>query len=171
MNYEMGLQALKNFAQGTEEWYIEEFLSYERRLRHILREIRIYGTSSDSEQNLSRVLGGLNRLAMEQMGISFNDLCVKQLKEPPKGTSWLREHQDRLYSLLVMHFNVEELKEVCFHLGIEYEDILGEARRDKMRELILYVQRANRVDDLIQECQRQRPNVSGWRSLTDRAAP
>ncbi len=64
-----------------------------------------------------------------------------------------------LQNLLIAHFDEEELRELCFQLRINYDDLRGEGRRGKMRELILYCQRADRLDDLISVCVQERPSA------------
>jgi len=63
------------------------------------------------------------------------------------------------YQLLKTHFNKSELRELCFELGIDYEDLLGQRKRDLVRELILYCQRRGQLPRLLQVCGQKRPNV------------
>lgn len=57
------------------------------------------------------------------------------------------------------HFNVEELKNLCQDMNIIYENLAGEGREGQVRELIAYCERHGRLDTLIAECKRRRPNV------------
>lgn len=57
-------------------------------------------------------------------------------------------------------FNESELQEICFELGVNYEDLSEGGRAGKARELILFVERRQSVEELIAICHRMRPNYS-----------
>lgn len=56
-------------------------------------------------------------------------------------------------------FNESELQTLSFELNVNYEDLNGRTYRDKLRELITYLQRRQRLPDLLNACQQQRPRV------------
>ncbi|KAA3664256.1 MAG: hypothetical protein DWQ04_06660 [Chloroflexi bacterium] len=60
---------------------------------------------------------------------------------------------------LVEHFNSAELRELCFQLDVDYEIINGENKIDKARELLTYLQRRNRMTDLVAYCQQERGHI------------
>lgn len=85
MDYERGLDTLKQLAQDT-DWYAD-FALQEARLRENLRDERRYGPSEQTRRDRTRIVDQLNALALEHLGISFNDLCLGQtppLQSPPK---------------------------------------------------------------------------------------
>lgn len=47
----------------------------------------------------------------------------------------------RLHQVLQARFDREELRTLCFDLGISYDDLRGEGRSAKARELVLYMSR------------------------------
>lgn len=61
---------------------------------------------------------------------------------------------------LVNDFNSSELQELCFQLNVDYEIINGENKLDKARELLTYLKRRNRVEELISYCQQERPQTN-----------
>jgi hypothetical protein len=63
-----------------------------------------------------------------------------------------------LLKLLSDGFNLSELKDLSFRLGVDYENLAGEGKQDKARELILYMQRNGRVLELVALCDQIRPN-------------
>ena len=67
---------------------------------------------------------------------------------------------------LVGHYNEEELRTLCFDVGIDYDDLPGRSRNDKARELLAHLDRVGRVADLIQRCEKERPNVP-WREIAE----
>ncbi|MCB9420751.1 MAG: hypothetical protein H6667_13170 [Ardenticatenaceae bacterium] len=60
---------------------------------------------------------------------------------------------------LVEYFNNSELQELCFQLDVDYEIINGENKLDKARELLTYLNRRNRMPELVAYCQRERPSI------------
>jgi hypothetical protein len=70
--------------------------------------------------------------------------------------------QDYLAELLQnvkSDYNEQELRELCFELGIDYDDLPGPARKDKCRELIGLLKRQKRLPEFIQLCRNKRPNT------------
>jgi V8-like Glu-specific endopeptidase len=68
-------------------------------------------------------------------------------------------HLTTIHQLLLQHFDEQELIDICFGLGITYEDLPPGARSSKARELILYVQRRGRLDDLRTVVSQKRPHA------------
>jgi len=57
-------------------------------------------------------------------------------------------------------FNEGELRDLCFDLGLDYDDLPGAAKKDKARELVAHYHRRARVGELVQACLRLRPGES-----------
>jgi hypothetical protein len=71
-------------------------------------------------------------------------------------------NQEKLLKLITGHFSLDELRTVGFNLGIELDDLRGEGRTAKARELILYMsRRPNGLAMLVNEIRAERPN-SPW---------
>ncbi len=66
----------------------------------------------------------------------------------------------RLYQLLDKTFSLEELRTLCFSLGIEFDDLTGDGKGAKTRELVMYMHRRGRIADLIAKAKQERPHVS-----------
>lgn len=60
---------------------------------------------------------------------------------------------------MVESFSLAELRLVCSDLDIEYENVPGDTRETKVNELIEYVRRRGRVQDLVAVVQEARPNL------------
>jgi len=56
-------------------------------------------------------------------------------------------------------FGIEDLRTICFDLSIDFDNLRGEAKVDKIRELIIFVERSGRLRELIEICRRMRPNA------------
>jgi hypothetical protein len=65
----------------------------------------------------------------------------------------------QLLQVLVRYYNEGELRTLCFDLGIDYENLGGEGKADKARELVLYGQRYGRLDSIIDYIRRTRPHL------------
>lgn len=60
---------------------------------------------------------------------------------------------------LVEYFDLGELKTLCFDLGMDYDELAGETKSDKARELVKTAYRNGRVPDVVHRCEEARPNV------------
>jgi hypothetical protein len=54
-----------------------------------------------------------------------------------------------LREFIVQHFDLEELRTLCFDLHVEYDDLRGEGRVAKVRELVALMERLGRLVDLV----------------------
>jgi hypothetical protein len=72
--------------------------------------------------------------------------------------------------LIVKHFDMQELMQLCFDIGVMWDLLPGDALDAKARELVLKMERENRIYKLIGECEKARPNVD-WPSPWDVNAP
>jgi hypothetical protein len=64
-----------------------------------------------------------------------------------------------LYRRLIDHFNEEELRDLCFHLDVDYDDLPGAGKAGKARELVTYHERRGTLPALVEVCRQLRPNV------------
>ena len=71
----------------------------------------------------------------------------------------LPEYVTQLRQILVEYFDEGELKTLCFDLGIDYESLPGAGKANKARDLVAYVQRHGRLQELILKGKVERP----WR--------
>ncbi|MBK9091830.1 MAG: hypothetical protein IPM84_03460 [Anaerolineae bacterium] len=87
-DYEYGLDQLRGMiSQSREEK--SEFSTLEDRLIIVLRDIRLFGPSSDARTEQSRVVHSLNQLAKE-LGSekSFTDLCKRPHHANKRRSDW-----------------------------------------------------------------------------------
>lgn len=64
------------------------------------------------------------------------------------------------------HFNLEEIRVLCFELNINYDDLPGEVRSAKIRELVLYLERRGMIPELLDVLTRYRPTID-WDSFVN----
>ena len=64
-----------------------------------------------------------------------------------------------LRELIAKHFDLEEIKVLCFDLNVDYEDLTGEKKAGKTMSLVLYFDRRDNLSGLIQKLRKERPRV------------
>jgi hypothetical protein len=65
-----------------------------------------------------------------------------------------------LREILSDRFNLDELRTLCFDLHIEFENLGGETKRAKAREIVAYCERAGRLDVLVAAVRKLRPDLN-----------
>ena len=66
----------------------------------------------------------------------------------------------RLHMMIDDHFDKDELQTLCFDMGVNYDDLSGENKSGKARELIAYCERRDKIPDLVARCKKLRPTAS-----------
>lgn len=79
MNYRKGLITIKKLIVNTEAQ--EKFLVLESSLLENLENEDLFGTSQQIRSDRARIVLQLNRLAMDNFEVSFNDLCEQKSSE------------------------------------------------------------------------------------------
>ena len=74
-----------------------------------------------------------------------------------------REERNELRLLLDKHFDDGELHDLCFELEIEYENLPGAAKKDRVRALVSYCERHVCLEELLAACHHLRPKAD-WPS-------
>jgi len=65
----------------------------------------------------------------------------------------------QLRQLLDRYFILDEFKTLCFDLSVDYDNVPGETKTAKIRELLLVLGRHGRLPHLITILQQERPDV------------
>ena len=73
--------------------------------------------------------------------------------------------EQKLFEMINKHFDEEELRDLCFYLKIDFENLRSDRKYGKVRELILHCIRADCLEELAEVCQKFRPNVD-WTEFT-----
>ena len=66
----------------------------------------------------------------------------------------------KVLELIRQHFSDDELRDLCYRLGVNYEDLPAAGKAGKARELVDYAERHGLVSDLVATCRRLRPKVA-----------
>ena len=64
-----------------------------------------------------------------------------------------------LHRLTDQHFDVEELRTLCHELGVDYDNLRGEGKTAKARELVRFMERHGRLSELADAIRRARPRL------------
>lgn len=67
---------------------------------------------------------------------------------------------NKLLQSLIELFSEQELRDLCFELRLDYENLEGSAKKDKARELINYFFRRRRLNVLITVFREHRPHIT-----------
>jgi hypothetical protein len=78
-----------------------------------------------------------------------------------------RKYLSKLRQMLAEYFSEGDLRTLCFDLGMDYDDLPGQGKANKARELVAYLDRRGRIPELVGMCQELRPNVA-WGESRDR---
>lgn len=66
----------------------------------------------------------------------------------------------QIQMILASRLDLEELKTLCFRLGINFDNLRGEGLEGKARELAAFFQRRQQISDLVQAIQSYRPDIT-----------
>ncbi len=66
--------------------------------------------------------------------------------------------------LINNHFNLDELAQLCFTLGIDFEELAGRTKTGKVQALILFCKTSSRLPALLEACQKQRSGIA-WQEV------
>ena len=73
--------------------------------------------------------------------------------------------QAQIRDLIHRHFDLEQFRDLCFRLGVSYDDLRGENLPGRILDLVLRLNRERRLDDLLTFCAHLRPAVE-WPDLS-----
>ncbi len=93
-----------------------------------------------------------------------------QRTDPDSEETVLRQKiLTELRQILATRFGASELRTLCFDLGMDYDDLPDEGKAAKARELVIHLERRNRISELVRAGKRLRPDIA-WETLRQ-AAP
>ncbi len=75
-------------------------------------------------------------------------------------------HLKQFLDLLDEHFNLEEFRTLCLTLDVKYDNLGGEGKIHKARELLTYLERRGRLFELVRLVKKERPKVP-WPTQKD----
>lgn len=129
------------------------------------QSITITELSYISRQGHKNAGGFYIPLLVREIAATTDDLQSTQLGvNGNKDEVGQKKITQALFFAISHRFNIEELKTLCFSLGVDFDDIVGEGKAGKIRELVLYCQRHDKLEELVNQCSQWRPNYT-WPEL------
>ncbi len=133
----------------------------------------------NNQQFLNEGLALLAQVNSHQRVVSGQTAVVQRLHQTPQLIATLiaqrpsnsdPDHANlvKLFQKVDRHFDDSELQDLCFQLGIDYEDLSGSSKRDKARELMMRLDRYGRLPDLLMLVSQLRPKVT-WQDSPQQA--
>ena len=134
---------------------------YERRLAELMEELEAVYVQLGQELNeanklkLKRQADGLEQeiATLEEQLQQFNTSSVAHADPEPLV---------RLVDQINRYFNLREVRDLCFRLGIDYEDLGGEGKSGQVRELVMVIERNGRLPQLLTLLKKLRDHVN-WK--------
>ncbi|MEM8856887.1 MAG: effector-associated domain EAD1-containing protein [Chloroflexota bacterium] len=74
------------------------------------------------------------------------------------------DNKRQLRRALGAAFNTDEFKTLCVDLGVDYDNLAGNNKAGRIRELVDLLDRDDRISDLVEAAERERPN-GNWREM------
>jgi len=95
-----------------------------------------------------------------QISVNQANVAGGNIAAPGSGsasaTGWT---PTQLREILASRFDLEELRTLCFDLGRDWDDLGGDTKGRKALELIGYMQRHDRLPELVAAIRRKRPDI------------
>lgn len=113
-------------------------------------------SNNDLDYVVSQILDVIGTPAAHDPSLTSRTTTSVPTKRQPIG----QVNPIRLREAIINGFNVSELQDLAFYLGISYEDLGGSGKSDKVRELIGYLQRRGRLADLVSYVRQERPHLT-----------
>lgn len=149
------VEALQGHAEATAE------------LAAVVRELQGQAANSSHTANVSGnaqvgtlIVGDVHG-GLTTGPISFGARPQGQADAGGAAAATAGSDQQALRELIGRLFNDSEIRDLCFDLGIEYENLGGSSKADKVRELITFAARDGRTADLLAAVKKRRPRAFG----------
>ncbi|NJN54486.1 MAG: hypothetical protein HC804_06875 [Anaerolineae bacterium] len=93
----------------------------------------------------------------------------QQGKQKPTRTAVRRNHrvESRLGDGIEETFNEQELSELAYELGVDYEALLGEGKRGRIRAFVGHFARRGFLEILVNQLAQERPHFDWHAALLD----
>ena len=85
---------------------------------------------------------------------------VQVAREVPAERTSERKLLAGLRQILVSRLDEGELRTLCFDLGVDYDNLPGEGKANKARELVIYLEHRNRIGALVETGKSLRPDIA-----------
>lgn len=122
-------------------------------------DIADFTDPAEREMQMKRLLRALSKPAEVAAPRPTAAPGAESATRPPAAKALEQVDRTKLRQVLADYFNEEELRDLCFELGIDYENLAGSTKSGKARELVAYCERHMRIGELAAACYRLRPQA------------
>jgi hypothetical protein len=131
--------------------------AYIKRTRNI-GDFRQWEEDEQYKKSLQKLL---HDLKTEQTAPTPVPILSQRPNKPLSDSVILDEQRIRIKNLLYSYFNESELRDLAFDLNVDYDDLIGQTRQDKARELIMYFERhrPGGIQTLAEYIRSRRPQI------------
>lgn len=70
------------------------------------------------------------------------------------------------YEQMRNKMNLDKIRDLCFELNIDFEELTGETKFEKIIDLIIYIRNSNKFSELIECGKKYHPYIS-WQAIND----
>lgn len=106
-------------------------------------------------------IGNIADTITHTMQVSREQIDTTRSEEDSKE---FKDQRLKLRHVLTNYFNDSELRNLCFELNIDYENLHGQGKIDRVIDLVMYAERHGRTIELVTQCRRLRPHID-WQNL------
>ena len=111
----------------------------------------------NGEERLKQVIGQMRGRPSLVEG-SVEAVVLSELRRIGRQVAGLEQMiLARLYLTVEGQFNEAEFQNLCFRLGVDYENLGGQGKAARVQALISYLHRQGRIGDLIEVVKEMRP--------------
>jgi hypothetical protein len=100
------------------------------------------------------------RLLRDLRAVDAQKAVEPAIAPPQAGIELTVEYRAMLGENLEKWFDIAELRDLCFDIGVQYESLKGETKPNRARELVAYCERRQIIPHLVAKCEKLRPKVS-----------
>lgn len=108
------------------------------------------------ENQISASTSDLNDTPLNDADITELSISLP-VDNPQKSTT---EQKSTLHKQMIDSFDDEDIRKICFELNVVYENLSGDILSAKIRALITYMDNRGRLEELVDICQQERPNLT-----------
>lgn len=127
-------------------------------LRHVAQSMAKRAMKARSTKVVIPIYINLKELERHERVMSDQSYAMA----PDAISESFRQRVVRLHELLVRRLSEDELRELCFRLGVDYENLPGDSKKGKARELVAHFERRESITELVEGCSKLYPRISWW---------
>jgi Effector-associated domain 7 len=157
-------------ADGTDQ-LIQAVGIHRQNARDYLTELAIDPRDVPSRRRLEQERSEIARLkqAIRAAGTAIDDDPIdsdtpstspgKPAPQPASGASATSVDPREVVRVLVDKFSLDEIEQLAFQIKIDFDQIAGNTKQSKARELVQYLERRSRLGELVNAIRTERPGL------------